>query len=129
MANLTEDRVTDELASQAMFNSDPIAAATQVYKGAMAGLDAAGNIVPAAPATPVMRGVVTEGVDNSGGIAGALNVSTKKGVFRFNQTGLDRTNIGEDVFVVDDNTVGAAGTLVAGRLEQIDAAGAWVKIA
>ena len=52
----------------------------------------------------------------------------KRGVFQFAQTGLDRTKIGTAVFVVDDNTVGAAGTLIAGKLLDIETAGAWVEI-
>lgn len=129
MANLTADRITDELASDGQSFSDPMAAATEIFKGSMVGLDASGNAVKAAPAVPVMRGVAQAHVDNGTGAAGDVNVPTKRGVFMFNQTGLDRTNIGDDVFVVDDNTVGAAGTLVAGKLVQIEPRGAWVKIA
>ena len=41
---------------------------------------------------------------------------------------LDRTDIGASVYVVDDNTVGATGTLIAGKLLDIEPAGAWVEI-
>lgn len=127
MANLTKDRVYRELAGAKAFN-DPVAAATTIYRGAMVGLDGDGNAVPAAPATPVIRGVAKEMANNSSGAAGAVSVDTAKGVFHFNQTGLSRSDIESDVYVVDDNTVGAAGTLIAGRLVDIDAAGAWVEI-
>ncbi len=129
MANLTKDRLTDQLSGPSRQMHDPVAAATTLYRGAMAGLDASGDLVPAAPATPVMRGVVIVGVDNSDGLSGAVSGNTKTGTFRFDQTGLDRTHIESDVFVVDDQTVGAAGTLIAGKLIQLDAAGAWVEIA
>ncbi|APE43650.1 hypothetical protein BOO69_09655 [Sulfitobacter alexandrii] len=128
MANLTKNRTTAELASGGKQLSDPVAADTKIFLGAMVGLDAAGNAVPAAPATPVMRGVASAEADNTDGAAGAIAASTKRGTFLFNQTGLDRTDIGSDVYVADDNTVAATGTLVAGKLIQIEAAGAWVEI-
>lgn len=128
MANLTKDRMTKELAAGARTFGDPVAASTTLFAGSMVGLDASGNAVKAAPAVATMRGVAEHGVDNSAGGAGDQTVTTKRGVFLFNQTGLDRSDIGADVYVVDDNTVGAAGTLIAGKLLQIEAAGAWVEI-
>lgn len=128
MANLTKARMTPELASATLSFGDPVAAATTLFEGSMVGLDASGNAVKAAPAVAQMRGVAKATVDNSDGVAGALTVETKKGVFHFAQTGLDRTDIETAVYVVDDNTVGATGTLIAGTLKQIDAQGAWVEI-
>lgn len=128
MADLTKDRITDELASGGKSFQDPVAAATKLYRGSMVGLDGDGNAVKAAPAVATMRGICCETVDNTDGLAGAANVETKRGAFLLGQTGLDRTHIGGDVFVVDDNTVGATGTLIAGKLLQLDAGGAWVEI-
>ena len=128
MANLTKDRITAELASGGKTFRDPVAAATSLFMGSMVGLDAAGNAVKAAPAVATMRGVAVAGADNTGGAAGDVSVEIKRGVFQFAQTGLDRTKIGTAVFVVDDNTVGATGTLIAGKLLDIETAGAWVEI-
>lgn len=129
MADLTSNRMTKMLAAGAASFVDPVAAGVHIYQGAMVALDAAGNAVPAAPASAVMRGCAADySADNTGGAAGALNIETMRGVFLFNQTGLDRTDIGSDVFVVDDNTVGAAGTLIAGKLLDISSEGAWVEI-
>ena len=128
MADLTKARPLTELASGGKTFVDPVAAATKLFEGGMVGLDGAGNAVKAAPAVPVMRGVAVATVDNTDGVAGALSVDVKRGAFLFNQTGLDRTDIGSNVFVVDDNTVGAAGTLIAGKLLDIVPAGAWVEI-
>lgn len=130
MAALAKDRITKELASGGASFADPVAANAKIYRGAMVGLDAAGNAVPAAAATPVMRGVaVDDGADNTGGAAGAASVRTRRGVFHLNQTGLNRTHIGKTVYVLDDNTVGTTNTnLAAGKLVDLDATGAWVEI-
>lgn len=128
MANLTEDRRTKQMAGDAALFVDPVAAATTIYAGAMAALDASGDAVPAAPASAKMRGVARAKADNASGNAGDKSVTLAKGTFLFAQTGLDRSNIESDVFVVDDQTVGATGTLIAGKLVALDAAGAWVEI-
>ncbi|MEM6726858.1 MAG: hypothetical protein AAF618_00035 [Pseudomonadota bacterium] len=109
--------------------SDPVAAATRIFAGTMVGLDASGNAVPATPTTPVMRGVADHGADNASGAAGDLNVQTTRNHgFKFNAVGLTRANIKQDVYVVDDQTVGASGTLIAGKLIDIDDGGAVVYI-
>jgi hypothetical protein len=107
-------------------NGDPVAAGARIFRGAMVALDANGNAIPATSAAPLMRGVAMAGADNTDGSDGDMTVETRQSVFLVAQAGLDRTNIGEDVFVVDDATVGAAGTLVAGKLVDVSAAGAWV---
>ena len=109
--------------------SDPVAAATTIYAGALVALDASGNAVPAIPAAPVMRGVALDKADNSGGAAGDETVSMDRGHFLIaNDGSLDRTDIGSDVYVVDDNTVGAAGTLVAGKCLDVLTEGVVVEI-
>jgi hypothetical protein len=112
----------------AAFN-DPVAADAVIYKGAMVGLDASGNLKPAAASgVAVMRGVALEEVDNTGGAAGAKSCQSMTGTFRVAQTGLDRTDIGALVSVTDDATVGGAAALKAGKLVDLDPAGAWVEI-
>ncbi|WP_226946329.1 hypothetical protein [Roseobacter sp. TSBP12] len=108
---------------------DPVAAATIIYNGSMVALDASGNAIPAIPAGTVMRGVATEGVDNSDGVAGDASVPIERGPFVVaNDGSVDRTHIGTDVYVVDDNTVGAVGTLVAGKCLDVLIAGVVVEI-
>jgi hypothetical protein len=108
---------------------DPVAAATTIYAGALVALDASGNAVPAIPAAPVMRGVALDKSDNSGGAAGDETVAVERGPFLIaNDGSLDRTDIGSDVYVVDDNTVGAAGTLVAGKCLDVLTEGVVVEI-
>lgn len=129
MAALIKDRIAKQLAHGAQSFVDPLAADTVIYRGSMVALDASGNAVPATSNGVVMRGcAVDAGSDNTDGIAGDASVTTRKGVFLFNQTGLDRTDIETEVSVSDDNTVGGAGTLKAGILKDITSEGAWVEI-
>ncbi|WP_339696062.1 hypothetical protein [Celeribacter baekdonensis] len=108
---------------------DPVAASTTIYNGSMIALDASGNAIPAIPAGTVMRGVATEGVDNSGGAAGDASVPIERGPFLVaNDGSINRTHIMTDVYVVDDNTVGAAGTLIAGKCLDVTLAGVVVQI-
>lgn len=128
MADLAKARITAQLEQGGATFLDPVAAATMIWAGAMLALDAAGNLIPAAPGSPTIRGVAVETADNSTGAAGDVSITSKRGAFLFNNSDLDRTDIGADCFVSDDNTVASTGTLVAGKLLQIEDAGAWVEI-
>lgn len=108
--------------------SDPVAADTRIYEGALYALDASGNAVNATASTANIRGVAMAEANNTGGAAGDRRVEGRKGVFHFANNGLDRTDIGATVRVTDNQTVGGAGTAVAGMLVDIDAGGAWVRI-
>lgn len=110
--------------------ADPVAAAARIFSGAMVALDALGNAIPAIPAGTTMRGVALEEADNTDGAAGDISVPIERGqAFLVSNDGsIDRTHIGTDVFVVDDNTVGAAGTLVAGKCLDVSDFGVVVEI-
>lgn len=109
--------------------ANPVAAATRIFSGALVALDATGNAIPAIPAAPVMRGVALHEADNTLGAAGTASVETDRGPFLVTNDGsVDRSHIGGDVFVVDDNTVGAVGTLVAGKCLDVTPEGVVVEI-
>lgn len=109
--------------------SDPVAANAVIHSGSLVALDAAGDATPATPTGTVMRGVALSEADNETGDAGDTSVLTERGPFVVaNDGSLDRTHICSDVFVVDDNTVGATGTLVAGKLLDVLPAGVVVEI-
>lgn len=108
---------------------DPVAASTLIYAGAMVALNAAGNAIPAIPTAARMRGVALAEADNSSGAIGDENVIIERGSFLFDSNGtVSRTHIGGNVYVVDDNTVGAAGTLIAGKCLDVTAQGVVVEI-
>ena len=117
--------------------SDPVAAATTIHAGALVQLNAAGDAVPAsATAANVTRGVAEAAADNSAGVAGAVSVNTRRGVYHFaNSAAADeitRADINSDCYVVDDETVaktdGAATRPVAGVIRDVDANGVWVEV-
>ncbi|MDD2769266.1 MAG: hypothetical protein PHT19_11060 [Methylococcus sp.] len=113
----------------------PVAAATKIYAGALVVLNASGLAEPGTTGlgkTAVGRAEAQ--VDNPG-IAGAIQVEVRRGVFKYNNFAADtitRADIGKTCYVVDDETVGktdATGTRSpAGKVIDIDGNGCWVEI-
>ena len=112
----------------------PLAASTQVYKGAAAAVAlGVGNGTPLVPANVLHQfiGVWAASVlSASSGTTYAPVV--RRGIFAFNQTGTTITtaNLGEPAYFSDDNTVTLTeGTTYAGVICYVDAAGnVWVDI-
>lgn len=134
MGALAQDRNTP--ARQGDTFADPVKGNTTIFAGALVCLTAAGFLAPgAADATLTARGRAEEQVANPGA-DGAVTCRVRKGVFRFaNSAAADaitRAEIGDDCFVVDDQTVaktnGAGARPKAGKIEDVDAAGVWVRI-
>lgn len=135
MAALTKDRNT--VRRDGVQYSDPVAASTRIYAGALVCLNASGNAVPGSVSTTLKaRGVAQEQVDNSSGAAGDKRVETRRGVFPFaNSASTDeitRADIGNSAYIVDDQTVAkthATNTRsVAGVIRDVDSDGVWVEI-
>ncbi len=134
MAALTTDRNTFERAGDYVVL--PVAAGVTLYAGALAALDAGGNVTPGATAT-TLKGIgrCEEFIDNSAGIAGAVTVKVKKGVFAFaNSAAADlitTADIGSNCFIVDDQTVaktdGTGTRSVAGVVFDVNTDGVWIK--
>lgn len=136
MTALAADRDTKSRAG--IDFSDPATAAVKIFAGALVVLDAAGNAKPGITATGLIaRGVATEFVDNSAGLAGAVQVNSRKGVFPFANSAagdaITRAEIGDVCYIVDDQTVaktdGTGTRSAAGTIVDLDANGVWVKIA
>ena len=132
---LTKDRNTKR--REAIQFSDPVAAATKIYAGALVCLDASGNAVPGSTSTTLTaRGRAEAAVDNSEGAAGDLNVDVRRGMFPFKNSAaadeITRADIGADCYIVDDETVaktdGTSTRSVAGTIRDVDSAGVWVEI-
>jgi len=130
---LTKDRNTP--ARDGSVLSLPVAAAKKLFAGAMVARDANGYATPGATALNI-RGVgrAEALADNSGGANGDINVSVRKGVFRFANDGtdaVDRSHIGSDCYIVDDETVasndGTGTRSVAGKVFDVDSDGVWVQ--
>jgi hypothetical protein len=136
------------------FVAYPVAANTEVFKGGLAVLSAAGYAQPGADvASTLFIGVFAESVDNITGAiqpgavqpsfgspnpppvgaAGALNVRVyKEGAFVYNRAGATVADLGLTALLVDDNTVQTAATthnIAVGKIvEIIDASHVRVRI-
>lgn len=114
----------------------PIAAAVQIFQGALVAVNATGFLVPMTTAT-ALRGVgrAEEGFDNRNGNAGAATINVGAEIFPWeNSTGGDaiaRKDIGKTAYGIDDQTValtdGGGTRSVAGTVFDVDEYGVWVK--
>lgn len=114
----------------------PVAASVKIYEGAIVMLDSSGNAKPGATATgQVADGVAQGTADNSTGLAGAKTVTVEKGVFRFANSAaadlISAAEIGDNCYIVDDQTVaktdGTGTRSVAGKIEDVETAGVWIR--
>jgi len=135
MPALAKDRNTQRRAAED-FSYD-VAAAVICYAGALAVLDAAGNVKPGVTATGLIAvRRFEERVDNSAGIAAALTAKVRRGVFRFANSAagdaIAKAEIGDTCFIVDDQTVaktdGAGTRSKAGIIADVDSNGVWVGV-
>lgn len=108
MAALTEDRRLEKYAGDEL--SYKVAGSTTIYANSLVCLNTSGYAVPAADtANFKFLGVASENVDNGAGSDGDKNVRVwRKGVFELASSSMAITNIGDAVFVLDDQTVGTA---------------------
>lgn len=114
----------------------PVINADIIYGGGFVSVNAAGYAVPGADtAGQIFVGVAVERKDNSSGAAGALSVNVRRrGLFKATLgTAISQANVGDNVFLVDDQTVDIAGNctndifcgIIAGY---IDTTHAWIDI-
>jgi hypothetical protein len=108
----------------------------KIFSGALVALNG-GYAAPGATATGrIAAGVAQKTVDNTSGADGAVRVRVLAGAFKFkNSTSTDLigiTEMGKDVFIVDDETVAktdATGTRSrAGKVVRVDTDGVWVLV-
>lgn len=138
MAALTGPRPqTDRLGNDAIppLLKLPVAAGAKIWAGSMVMIDA-GYAKPAATATGKrIAGRAEATVDNTGGAAGALVVTVRRGVFKWNNSAsgdlIAQANVPALVYAVDDQTValttGGATRSIAGVAIQIEADGVLVE--
>lgn len=89
---------------------------------ALAGQDTADHI---------FQGVAYEKVDNSGGSNGDLQLKVyRKGFFKFAGTGFAQADVGKNVYIIDDQTVGVVpGNVFCGRIADFESSTeVWVDI-
>jgi len=118
------------------FRDVGVAAAASIFQGALVALQG-GYAVKGQEATDLTAiGIAEVSVDNSAGQDGDKTIRVRKGCFRFASAGagdqLSAADIGADVYIVDDDTVGktdgGAARSVAGKLFDFDGTFAWVLV-
>lgn len=134
MAALTRDINTPERRGE--FVRLPVAAQTTIYGGAIVALNAEGFAVPGQTATGLKAvGCAQERAVNLGE-DGEMSVTVHHGIFLWNNSsGVDavqKTDIGADCYMVDDNTVArtddSTARSKAGTVYDVDGQGVWVRI-
>ena len=134
MAALTADN--DILRSQGVEFAFPVAAAQKIYAGALVAVNADGYALPGDDASGlIFEGVAVERKDNSSGSNGDLEVVLhRRGLFRMTLGhAITQANVGDNVFLVDDQTVDLTANvthniycgIIAGY---IDSTHAWIDI-
>jgi hypothetical protein len=114
----------------------PVEEAEVIYGGAFVCVNAAGYAVPGEDATGlIFEGVATQRVDNSAGADGDKSVVLRRrGLIKATlATAISQANVGDNVFLVDDESVDVAGNttydifcgVIAGY---IDSTHAWIDI-
>ncbi|HZZ04634.1 hypothetical protein [Paraburkholderia sp.] len=135
MTVLTADRDTPNRAGLRF--SYPAKGGVKFYVGAIAAVDSATGFMTKGAASTTLKsaGIVQEQIDNSAGADGAVNVPTKRGIWRVaNSAGADQLtlkDVGANAYIVDDQTVaktdGTGTRSIAGVVRDIDPAGVWVE--
>jgi len=135
MPALTADRATPYYNDRQMHDYAQ-KAATKLFAGALAVLDA-GYAAPGRTATGLVAvGFVDKYSDNSTGANGDLKARIRSRIGRLNNSAaadqIGLTEIGSDCYIVDDQTVaktnGSSTRSVAGKVIDVDSQGVWVAV-
>jgi hypothetical protein len=134
MTALTSDRNTPQRSGDN--RNLPVKAATTIFAGSMAAIDATGYLVPAASVAALKvvgrneRQVVNPGAN------GDARADVKTGIFRFSNSAstdaITLADVNSSCYAVDDQTVAktsnSSARPVAGTIFDVDDQGVWVKI-
>lgn len=132
MAALSNDRQTYSK-SQGVLKSMKVKAATKVYMGALAAVDATGLLLPAGDTAALLCvGRADERADNTAGADAAISCRVQEGVFKWDNSvasAVTQVDVGHVVYAEDDHTVkhAAGNACKAGTCVAIDVDGVWVK--
>lgn len=115
----------------------PVKAATKIFAGAMVAINTANAFATKGATATTLKavGVAQEQADNSTGADGDISVKVRRGMFCLTNSAagdlITLADVGTDCYMVDDQTVAktsATGTRsIAGRVEDVDAWGVWVR--
>ena len=104
----------------------PVAASTTILKETMVEIDSSGNLVGLTDPSGNFAGISFEGADNSSGDAGDVYCKVyKEGVFEMFLSSAAKTDVGEAVYPVDNQTVTktSTGAVKCGEAVQFENSG------
>ena len=133
MTALTEDK---QIELQDGVEKDfPVAASQKIFGGALVAVNADGYALEGSDtAGLIFQGVAMGQADNSFGANGAISVVVRrKGLVKCVIAAITQANVGDKVYLVDDQTVGLAATttndILCGKIAgYVDATHCWVDI-
>jgi len=134
MTALSEDRAIER--ADGVELDFPVYESVTIYGGAFAAVNAAGYALPGSDTSGlIFEGVATEQKDNASGSSGDLDVTLRRrGLFKaILDTAITQANVGDNVFLVDDQTVDLAANvdnnIYCGVIAKyIDTTHAWIDI-
>ncbi|MBW1991580.1 MAG: DUF2190 family protein [Deltaproteobacteria bacterium] len=111
----------------------PVAASTKIYAGSLVMANANGYAVPGADTAGCkFLGVAMEQADNSNGSDGDKTVRVRRtGVFEFKASSITQAMVGDDMYLVDDETFDetANNNIKCGKLvKYVSATKGWIDI-
>lgn len=127
---LTHDR--DTLRRDGVDVALPPAAGVCIWAGAMVGVNAAGQAVPAGtPDALAVIGIAQNAVDNRLGQSSDEQIRIRRGVYALKAAaaGITAATYGQAVQAVDDETVAllTEGAITAGVIRAVDSDGVWIE--
>ncbi|HXN85794.1 MAG TPA: hypothetical protein VN867_06960 [Candidatus Binataceae bacterium] len=142
MAALTNSRNTPEMADEGRIRVLGVEANTTVFLGSMVAINAAGNAVPASATSTtanalkvigradyVVNGIPAQNAVNNPGVAGAIQIAVRKGVFLFSQdASITTASVASPCFALDDNNVTATDRASGATVQQYAVAGEVVAV-
>jgi len=126
MSALSMDRNT--VRKEGDYAAYQVKANAKIFAGSQVCIDSTGYAVPGSDTAGLRFVGISRGyADNIGGADGALSVEVwKRGSFELAASGMTNGNIGDSVFVVDDQTVGLAATttndVTCGKISEYNSA-------
>lgn len=114
----------------------PVDANVRILTGAIVAMKATGYATKGATATGLRAvGIAQASADNTGGDAGAVHVSVRRGCYLVKNSGgadeITLADVGVDCYLVDDQTVaktdGTGARSVAGKVCDVAPTGVWVE--
>jgi hypothetical protein len=126
MTALNKDRNT--VRKEGGYAAYPVKAGVKIFAGSVVCIDGSGYALPGSDTAGLkFVGISRHYLDNTAGANGAQAVEVwRRGSFELAASGMTKANVGDQVYIVDDQTVGLAATTAndvpCGRINEYNSA-------